>query len=299
MTYRIVPRTEYGLPAVVKNSDGSLRPPLYNEKWMTAHYTGNNVDYTNKDVEAVIRQIQAIFGKSKPFEYNYAIGQQNDDEIHEFAGTFQAAHSAGENLDSFGVLFLLGVGEPLTELMINKWRWLREVLIYTGRLKPDVVQLPHYLMPDAKTQCPGPVVMNDWARLLLPYWEEQRTQPTTPIGEIMGMKPQRLYDSRVKGMYSGNPFKPGQIYTLGLQGMPDVPATAEGIFVTVTADAPVGEGFATIWDGDGAQPVPSNLNWTKESAAIANTTYTNLNQGTFKIVVSSETHLIFDVVAYV
>lgn len=175
MTYRIVTRTEVGLPAVVKGSSGALRPPMFNERYITAHYTGNNVDYTDKATADVVRQIQRVFYASKPFEYNYVIGQADDDEIVEFAGKFQAAHSAGENADAVGVLFLLGVGEPLTDRMVDKWRWLRDVLIFDGVLKPGVDQRMHFQMPDAATQCPGPV-RDRWAEMLLP-WSAPVTAP--------------------------------------------------------------------------------------------------------------------------
>ena len=98
--YRIVPRTEIGLPAVVRGSSGSPRPALRNEPWMTAHHTGNNVTYRNRVTPQVVRQIQDVFYDTKPFEYNYVIGQEDDDRIYEFAGKFQAAHSGGENQEA-------------------------------------------------------------------------------------------------------------------------------------------------------------------------------------------------------
>jgi len=120
-----------------------------------------------------------VFSNSKPFEYNYVIGQNDDDEIVEFAGKFQAAHSGGENSIAFGVLFLLGVGEPLTDRMIDKWRWLRDVLIFDGSLRPDVDQRPHKLMPRAATACAGPSVDARWPEFLLP-WKPAKPTPITP-----------------------------------------------------------------------------------------------------------------------
>lgn len=179
MTYRIMPRTEAGLPAAVTSSSGQSRQPLMNERWMTAHYTGNNIDYTGKDAAAVTRQIQAVFSSTKPFEYNYVIGQNEDNIIVEYAGKFQAAHSAGENADSFGVLFLLGVGEDPTPTMIDKWRWLRDVLIFDGSLRPDVDQRMHYQMPGAATSCPGNI-KQFWDQFLLPY-HQPYDPPVPPI----------------------------------------------------------------------------------------------------------------------
>lgn len=154
--YRIVPRTAIGLPAVVRSANGTPRPALHMEPIITVHYTGvSSRGYTTADVAAEVRRIQSVFSKTKPFEYNYVIGQTNDDAIYEFAGTYAAAHSAGENNDSFGVLFLNAVNEPFNCVQINKFRWLRDVLIYVGELAPNPQQLPHDAMHGARTACPG------------------------------------------------------------------------------------------------------------------------------------------------
>lgn len=176
MTYRIVPRTEIGLPAEVRSSSGYLRPPLALERWMTAHYTGVYVKYADRDTPDTILNIQRVFANSKPFEYNYVIGQENDEAIYEFAGKFQAAHSGGENGDSFGVLFLLGVGEELTVKMMDKWRWLRDVLIADGSLRTDVEQLKHKDMPGAATACPGLSITARWNEMLRPWRKPAPTE---------------------------------------------------------------------------------------------------------------------------
>lgn len=147
---------------------------------MTSHYTGTNVDYTDRVTTEVIHQIQRIFSDTKPFEYNYVIGQEANDEIYEFAGKFRAAHSAGENDTAFGVLFLLGVDEQPTELMIKKWQWLRDVLIADGSLRPDVDQRPHYAMPGAATTCHGPHLDAVWSQMLEPYEEKKVNNPEFP-----------------------------------------------------------------------------------------------------------------------
>ena len=200
MGYRIVPRIEAGLPVEVRTSSGGLRPPLSNERWMTAHHTGNNIDYTGKDAAEIARQIQRVFSASKPFEYNYVIGQEDDDRIIEFAGKFQAAHSGGENGDSFGVLFLLGVGEEITDLMIDKWRWLRDVLIADGSLSPNVEQLQHRQMPRAATACPGASIIRRWPEFLPPC-----SQPVIPqtIPEGDDMKPTIIVDDiKIAGIFA-------------------------------------------------------------------------------------------------
>ena len=60
--YRIVPRTEIGLPAVVRSSNGRPRPPLHLEPTITIHYTGvSSRDYAQADVAAEVRRIQEVF----------------------------------------------------------------------------------------------------------------------------------------------------------------------------------------------------------------------------------------------
>ena len=116
--YRIVPRTEIGLPAVVRSSNGRPRPPLHLEATIT---------------------------------------------------NYQAGHSAGENSSSFGVLFLNAVREPFNCVQINKYRWLRDVLIWTQNLTPNPDQLPHKKMPGANTDCPGTLGMRAMPELVKPF----------------------------------------------------------------------------------------------------------------------------------
>lgn len=155
---------------------------------MTAHYTGVYTVYANSFTPDVILNIQRIFADSKPFEYNYVIGQEEDNHIYEFAGKQRAAHSGGENDIAFGVLFVLGVGEVPTVTMIEKWRWLRDVLIADGALRPDVDQRKHYDMPGAATACPGKHITAAWPEMLKPY----QATPELIEGEDMYPKVIRL-----------------------------------------------------------------------------------------------------------
>jgi hypothetical protein len=170
MTFKIVTRPEIGLPALVTNANGTPRHILHNERWVTYHYTGvSSRGYKTADVAAEVRRIQNVFSSSKPFEYNYVIGQTEDSAVYEFAGLFQAAHSAGENADSFGILFLNAVGEPLTSTQIKKAQWLRDLLIFTGRLRAQPEQRPHRFMPGAATACPGDLILSVMGELVKPY----------------------------------------------------------------------------------------------------------------------------------
>jgi len=170
MAYRIVPRHQIGLPHRVTNTNGRPRPELHNEPIITVHYTGvSSRGYTHADVAAEVRRIQQAFSRTKPFEYNYVIGQTNDDAIYEFAGTYQAAHSAGENHMAFGVLFLNAVDEPFNCVQQAKFQWLRDVLIWVGELAPNPQQLPHNEMHGARTACPGVFGRRAMNTLRLPY----------------------------------------------------------------------------------------------------------------------------------
>lgn len=172
MSYRAVTRTEIGLPSRVLSSSGTPRARLHNERWVTYHYTGvSSRSYNNADVAAEIRRIQAVFANTKPFEYNYVIGQPEDDAVYEMAGLFQAAHSGGENSQSFGILFLNAVDEPLTPTQIKKAQWLRDALIFQGSLRAQPEQRAHRHMPGAATACPGELIMAAMPELVKPYVE--------------------------------------------------------------------------------------------------------------------------------
>ena len=177
MVYRIVPRTEIGLPEKVTSASGVARQPLVNEQFFVVHYTGNNIDYTGSDGAEVVRQIQRVFARTKPFEYNYAIDQSDDDRIFEYAGKFQAAHSGGENHDSFGVLLINGIHDSVTDTQVGKLQWLRDVLVYTGLLRAQPEQRPHKFMPGAATACAGPYVDARWSEIVRPYQAPGRYDP--------------------------------------------------------------------------------------------------------------------------
>ena len=53
------------------------------------------------DAGDTVREINSIHNSAvatnKPWEYNYVIHQDDDLLVHEYAGHFRAAHSAGEN----------------------------------------------------------------------------------------------------------------------------------------------------------------------------------------------------------
>jgi len=178
MSYEIIPRTAIGLPATVTSSGGTPRPRLVNEQYYTCHYTGVDVIFATRDTPQAIRNIDAAARNrpaSAPFEYNYVIDQKDTNVIYEYAGWYQAAHSAGENSEAVGILFLNGTREAPTSMQIDKWRWLRDkYLIQNGILRANPDQRPHRQMPDAATSCPGALIIARWSEFLQPY------QSTTP-----------------------------------------------------------------------------------------------------------------------
>ena len=293
MTYTIIPRTQAGLPATVKSSSGRPRPKLAGCRWYTAHYTGVSKVYANSDAAEVTRHIQQIFSASKPFEYSYVIGQQDDDQIIEFAGEYQAAHSGGENGNSIGVLFLLGVGEKPTDTMIKKWQWLRDVLKYTGTLAPDAIDTMHRNMPGAATACPGAGIRETWPSFLAPYQAPLPPNTHTNTGDtpmITLDEPIRLLDSRTTAYR----LEPGE----HLAQLPASLSSATSLYLTLTVVAPDVPGFAVVFAGDPTnRPNVSSLNYVA-GQTVCNTTLTRVRDGKFWLFTTSPAHYIIDVLGY-
>lgn len=161
------PRAVAGLPTP-HNSDGSPRPMLApNLSVMTVHYTGTLHQYAGDDTGALMRLLNTIYADVKPFEYNWVVDQQG--AIWEYAGDYQAAHSAGENSTAIGVLSLVGVGEIPTDGLIVGLQYLRANLILRGRLTAACRTVPHHDMPGAATACPGALIDVRFGDILKPF----------------------------------------------------------------------------------------------------------------------------------
>lgn len=207
MTVQFVSRSTWyaGTPT---NNDGSPRPklaPLRPE--MTRHYTGAPTStkastWTAQQWMPLLQSIAVSRTKPASFEYNYVIPPRADgsSQIWEYAGTWQAAHSAGENDVSIGVLFAIGVNnhpsysnydptrptqwEPLTDPMVEAYRYLRdEVLIRQGIVIPAVEEIDHKNMPGAATACPGVSVVDRHADLSKP-WAPPVPPPVPPEDDV-------------------------------------------------------------------------------------------------------------------
>jgi hypothetical protein len=183
--FQIVTRQTIGLPLIVRNSDGSLRPPLSNEPWMTIHWPG--VDVLYGDVGDTVAEILALQNYAvlagKPFEYNYILDQDDSPYIYEYAGTFRAAHSAGENDLAVGVLMFNGTREPYTDKQVRKIQWLRAFLVETGILNGMVDTRQHKEMPGANTACAGWSADLRWAEIETPY--NPPTDPVPPATDLV------------------------------------------------------------------------------------------------------------------
>lgn len=139
--------------------------------YLTIHYTGGGMWLDPGDTADELRQIQRYAqAAGKPWEYNYVIDGQG--LVFEYAGDYQAAHSAGDNDVAIGVLLLVGFAgtfpghvtywEEPTEPMVTAVRDLRGWLVSTNRLAGGHLMVPHKGMPGAATICPGPSVMARW-----------------------------------------------------------------------------------------------------------------------------------------
>lgn len=187
-----VPRTEWfdGTPT---NNNGTPRPRLkVPVPTITRHYTGSPPSIKAKTwaAEDFMPWFQSVaLSAGKSYEYNYVIPPRAvgvRPQVWEYAGSHQAAHSSGENDVAIGVLFAIGVSnfptapiwEPLTDGMVDAYRWLRDVLLErSGFVLPTVAELEHRAMPGAATACPGDSVIARAADLSKPY----TTPPEGPV----------------------------------------------------------------------------------------------------------------------
>ena len=121
-------RAASGLGPVV-NNDGWTRRPLldFPLDYLTGHYTGvsrevrGQVRYPpDMDTAHYLRVLQRwAQGAGKSFEYSVVIPPTvGRPEVWEYAGDYRAAHTAGWNSRAYGVLFVNGIGQPLTDAQV-------------------------------------------------------------------------------------------------------------------------------------------------------------------------------------
>lgn len=171
-----VPRDAVWPGQLPTNSSGSPRAQLaLHRPWLTIHYTGGGLWLDRDDTMAELQSIQNYAaGAGKPWEYNWVIDGQG--VVWEYAGDYQAAHSADENSQAIGVLLLVGFKgtypddvsywELPTPEMIAAVQRLHQWLDDSDRLAIDHQVLPHQQMPGAATACPGVAVMEVWDQMV-------------------------------------------------------------------------------------------------------------------------------------
>lgn len=292
MSVLYVPRSTWFLGAPTNNS-GTPRPRLAPLRpQMTRHYTGSppasrNATWAAKDWMPWFQTVALASGKS--YEYNYVIPPRADGsaQVWEYAGGYQAAHSAGENDISVGVLFAIGVAnhpsfdkydptkptvwEPLTDEMVDAYRWLRdEHLKPLGIVAPSVAEIEHRHMPGAATDCPGQSVIFRDVDLDAPYQPEDWT---------MRPKPGRPLDTRE----TGNPFKRGETRTVPID-------MASEAILRIQVVNPHEAGWLSL---DGGNTVAVNF-WPGQPVA-AGTVYTGLDVGRIHILATAACDVIVDV----
>lgn len=172
-------RAEVFGSAFPTSSSGEVRPALAaNRPVLTIHYVGSGTFIDSGDTPNEMRAIHAwstSSAKATPWEYNYVV--DGDGELWTYAGERVAAHSAGNNTTSIGVLALAGLNDPVPDAMVLGLRKLRWLLQNVGLLAPNHQLLPHRQMPGANTSCPGPQVLARWGEIAEPWSPQPDPQP--------------------------------------------------------------------------------------------------------------------------
>lgn len=186
--FRLVPREEIWPGQIPTSSDGTVRPPLRRPAtYVTVHYTGSPGDWDDfgdTTAEAKALQVYAQHAK-KSWEYNWIIDSEGN--VVEYAGFYRAAHSAGKNEISHGVLLLLGIDEPVTDAMILAFRQLMFWLKQNGHFGFHTEIRGHKDMPDAATVCPNSKVLARWGELTTPWLPEPTPPPPPPPTKEVAM----------------------------------------------------------------------------------------------------------------
>ena len=129
--------------------------------------------------------------------------------------------------------------------------------------------------------------------------------PTPPIA-FVGITPCRLVDTRGNG-FSG-PFGPpslvgqppgGTSRFFPVAGHCGIPPTAQAVSANFAVTNTTGNGFISVWPGDGAQPVPlvASMNFST-GQTIANAVLVPLGDGGINVFARVTTDLVIDVNGY-
>ncbi|NNE11572.1 MAG: hypothetical protein HKN41_04920 [Ilumatobacter sp.] len=127
-----------------------------------------------------------------------------------------------------------------------------------------------------------------------------------PSGTPTSITPVRMLDTRFgpadvtadgRFQHTGK-VEPGRPLELTIANRNGVPGGATAAFLNVTATAPDGAGYLTVYPC-GAIPFSSTVNFTDAGQTVANLAYTDLSpQGTVCIAASRSTHVVIDATGY-
>jgi hypothetical protein len=195
-------------PGVVCKSDGTPRPALSVPlDTFGVHYGGAGTSWLDfGDTPAELRGIELNHARpnGKPNEYNSV--SDSASETWEYAGRFQAAHSAGNNGTVWGHLVLYGLEnltEPQAQGLIRGIRRARAQCVRAGYITSWHLVLPHHLLPGANTSCPGPLWTNKrwWNQIVAALTPDDYGPPTlVPLPP-----PEKPKEDTMKAIYYPGP----------------------------------------------------------------------------------------------
>ncbi|GIF70296.1 hypothetical protein Ais01nite_83310 [Asanoa ishikariensis] len=127
-----------------------------------------------------------------------------------------------------------------------------------------------------------------------PYKEAYKASPCTVLGaSFIPVKPQRLLDTRA---LNGAPLTGGSEVRLEL---PAPMSTAAAVVLNVTVTQPTGNGYLTVYPGDGDRPLASNINFLPNQT-IANLVTVPVGAGRVHLFNASGgwVHVVADIAGY-
>lgn len=176
--------------AAVLDSNGNPRPRLNLPlDWATVHWGGAGGFSDPGDTITELRNLDfwATNVREPPTPNEYNVVVDSESRTWEYAGPFQAAHSLGENHLALGILALAGPSDDLINLPNVRARYVHGIrrarwqAVQLGWLTPGHRLDPHFRMPGASTQCPGPLAEPaTWAEISAPVLIDPDTPITPP-----------------------------------------------------------------------------------------------------------------------
>lgn len=282
-----------------------------------AHYTADD-DLIDGDpgehasqLPQYMRDMQSSYLRSRGYSLGYLFAVDWLGGVWEIRGfDIRSAANKGNprktgvvnfNGYSFPILFLVDGADGLTE----EARYSAQMLYREAERRanrPLGRPKPHSDL-DYTSCCGNGIRMNiAWGHLdpidpvgvVIPPPQPPITLPPTSGADMKYIEPSsRGFDSRSSSLKAG-----AFTHDIDLKNFSGVPITSEAVTVTLTAVSPQGGGYATVWSGAGPMPNTSDLNWSGNDGAVANTTVTRVSGGKFKVYLSGPAHLLVDIKGY-